>query len=175
MRYGFIGLGHLGGHLAASLLRAGFAVTVHDRDRALAERHIDAGAAWAGSPESAAEGADALITCLPSPAVSEAVLRAALPTMAPGSTWIEMSTLGRDDILRLAALAGEFGVATLESPVTGGVHLARSGQITVLAGGPAPRRWATGCSTWGRWDRPQSSRSSPTCWPSSIWSPMARR
>jgi 3-hydroxyisobutyrate dehydrogenase len=138
MRYGFIGLGHLGGHLAASLLRAGFAVTVHDRDRALAERHIDAGAAWAGSPESAAEGADALITCLPSPAVSEAVLRAALPTMAPGSTWIEMSTLGRDDILRLAALAGEFGVATLESPVTGGVHLARSGQITVLAGGPEP-------------------------------------
>ncbi len=37
MRYGFIGLGHLGGHLAASLLRNGFALTVHDRDRAAAE------------------------------------------------------------------------------------------------------------------------------------------
>ena len=46
-----------------------------------------------------------------------------------------MSTLGRDDILRLAALAADKGVETLESPVTGGVHLAAAGDITVLAGG----------------------------------------
>jgi 3-hydroxyisobutyrate dehydrogenase len=65
------------------------------------------------------------------------VLRAALPALAPGTAWIEMSTLGRDDILRLAGLAAEHGVDTLECPVTGGVHLARSGQITVLAGGDA--------------------------------------
>lgn len=46
-----------------------------------------------------------------------------------------MSTLGREDIQRLAGIAANHGVRTLESPVTGGVHLAAQGQITVLAGG----------------------------------------
>ena len=55
--------------------------------------------------------------------------------MKPGSTWIEMSTLGRDEIQRLAKRASEKGVRTLEAPVTGGVHLAAQGKITVLAGG----------------------------------------
>lgn len=137
MRYGFIGLGNLGGHLAASLLREGFTVTVHDRDAGLAERHIGAGAAWASSPAEAAAGADAVITCLPSPAVSEAVLEQVLPAVTAGACWIEMSTLGRDDILRLAERAGQSGVRCLECPVTGGVHLARTGKITVLAGGDA--------------------------------------
>ncbi|HNB26765.1 MAG TPA: NAD(P)-dependent oxidoreductase, partial [Alphaproteobacteria bacterium] len=53
-----------------------------------------------------------------------------------GGCWIEMSTLGREEILRLAALAAERGIETLESPVTGGVHKAASGEITILAGGP---------------------------------------
>ncbi|MFZ2101068.1 MAG: NAD(P)-binding domain-containing protein, partial [Oricola sp.] len=47
MRYGYIGLGNLGGHLSASLLREGFDVTVCDVDRKLAERHIGMGAKWA--------------------------------------------------------------------------------------------------------------------------------
>ena len=135
MRLGFIGLGNLGGHLAASLLRAGFPVTVHDRDRSLADRHLAMGATWAGSPADVAAASDTVLTCLPSPAVSEAVLHQMLPAMQPGSTWVEMSTLGRDDILRLAALAQAHGVRMLESPVTGGVHLAARGEITVLAGG----------------------------------------
>jgi 3-hydroxyisobutyrate dehydrogenase len=137
IRYGFIGLGNLGGHLAASLLRAGLPLTVTDLDRSLADRHLAAGAAWADDPAALAANCDAVITCLPSPAVSESVLRRMLPALRPGTTWIEMSTLGRDDILRLAALAGAAGVSVLEAPVTGGVHLAARGQITVLAGGPA--------------------------------------
>ncbi len=79
-----------------------------------------------------------MITCLPSPAVSEKVLCGAdgiLAGLKRGGCWIEMSTLGRDDILRLAALAADKGVDTLESPVTGGVHRAAAGEITVLAGG----------------------------------------
>ena len=136
MRYGFIGLGNLGGHLAASLLREGFAVTVHDRDQRLAERHLAAGAAWGASPEAVAEASDAVFTCLPSPAVSEAVLVRMLPALA-GRDWIEMSTLGRNEILRLAGMAGDAGVRCLECPVTGGVHLAKAGKITVLAGGEA--------------------------------------
>jgi len=135
MRYGFIGLGNLGGHLAASLLREGFSVTVHDRERSLADRHLAAGAAWADTPASLAADCDAVFTCLPSPAVSEAVLTEVLTTLKSGATWIEMSTLGRDDILRLAAVAEAKGIRVMESPVTGGVHLAAQGKITVLAGG----------------------------------------
>ncbi|MBA4097930.1 MAG: 3-hydroxyisobutyrate dehydrogenase [Rhodospirillum sp.] len=138
MRYGYIGLGHLGGHLAASLLRNGFALTVHDRDRAAAEPLIAKGAAWADSPKALAARCDAVITCLPSPAVSEAVLAGPdgiLAGLANGGAWIEMSTLGRDEIQRLAALAAAKGIAVLECPVTGGVHKAADGEITVLVGG----------------------------------------
>ena len=137
MRYGFIGLGNLGGHLAASLLRVGFAVTVYDIDRALADRHLSAGARWAESPQAVGAECDAAITCLPSPAVSKAVLTELLRGLKRQATWIEMSTLGRNDILRLAEIAAEKGVRTLEAPVTGGVHLAARGEITVLAGGDA--------------------------------------
>jgi 3-hydroxyisobutyrate dehydrogenase len=138
MRYGYIGLGHLGGHLAASLLRNGFALTVHDRDRAAADPLIAKGAAWADSPKALAARCDAVITCLPSPAVSEAVLAGPdgiLAGLAKGGAWIEMSTLGRDEIQRLAALAEAKGIAVLECPVTGGVHKAADGEITVLVGG----------------------------------------
>ncbi|WP_417587502.1 NAD(P)-dependent oxidoreductase [Pararhodobacter oceanensis] len=142
MAYTFIGLGNLGGHLAASLLRAGFAVTVHDRDSAQRARLEALGAVWADTPVAAvgASGggrADAVITCLPSPAVSEAVLEEILPVMRQGADWIEMSTLGRADILRLAAKAQAMGIGVLEAPVTGGVHLAAQGKITVLVGGEA--------------------------------------
>jgi len=135
MHYGYVGLGNLGGHLAASLLKAGFKVTVHDRNRAMADRLIEAGATWADSAADVAASVDAVITCLPSPRVSEMVLNSMLPVMPEGAHWIEMSTLGRDDILRLAGVAKEAGVRTMELPVTGGVHLAAHGEITMLAGG----------------------------------------
>ncbi|EEW25383.1 NAD(P)-dependent oxidoreductase [Rhodobacter ferrooxidans] len=135
MHYGYIGLGNLGGHLAASLLREGFQVTVHDIDPALAQRHLALGAGWADSPAELAGMVDHVFTCLPSPAISEAVLAQLLPDMRPGAHWIENSTLGRDDVLRLGQLASESGVRLMEAPVTGGVHLAAQGEITVLAGG----------------------------------------
>ena len=135
MNYGYIGLGNLGGHLAASLIKAGHQVTVYDRNTALAERHVAMGAKVATSPAELAAGVDHVFTCLPSPAVSEVVLAQILPVMKPGSTWIENSTLGREDVLRLSNLAKFAGVRMLESPVTGGVHLAARGEITVLVGG----------------------------------------
>lgn len=137
MKYGYVGLGNLGGHLAASLIRAGHEVVVYDRDLALAERHRALGATVADSPAEVAAQVDHVFTCLPSPAVSEAVLAQLLTTMKPGATWIENSTLGREDILRLAGLARTGGVRLLEAPVTGGVHLAARGEITVLVGGDA--------------------------------------
>ena len=135
MKYGYIGLGNLGGHIAASLQRAGFEIVVNDIDNALAERHIKAGAIWAATPAELAAQVDHVFTCLPSPAVSEKVLAGVLQGLKPGGTWIENSTLGRDEMQRLAALAEAKGIRVLEAPVTGGVHLAARGEITVLVGG----------------------------------------
>ena len=135
MHYGYIGLGNLGANCAACLLRAGMQVTVFDLNPALAERLVAMGATLAPSAEALAGSVDHVITCLPSPAVSERVLRAILPVMKPGASWVEMSTLGRDDVLRLGAGAAEAGVRMMELPVTGGVHLAAQGKITMLAGG----------------------------------------
>jgi 3-hydroxyisobutyrate dehydrogenase len=138
MRYGFIGLGNLGAHLAASLVRAGFEVRVHDLNRAAADGLIAAGASWAASPAAAADGADAVFTCLPSPKAATAVVAGPggiLEGIGEGAAWIEMSTNDSDEIARLAGLLAEKGAATLEAPVTGGVHRAAAGEITVLVGG----------------------------------------
>ncbi len=138
MRYGFIGLGNLGAHLAASLVRAGFDVHVHDLSRAAADELIAAGATWADSPADAAKGADAVFTCLPSPKAATAVVSGPggiVEGIGSGAAWIEMSTNDADEIARLAGLLAEKGASTLEAPVTGGVHRAVSGEITVLVGG----------------------------------------
>ncbi len=135
MRYGFIGLGHLGRHLAINLARGGFDVGVHDLNRAAADPVIAAGARWADSVPSLAADCDALITCLPSPAATAAVLALALPAMKPGSTWLEMSTNDFAQIELWAGRAAERQIATLACPVTGGVHRAEAGDITVLVGG----------------------------------------
>ena len=138
-RYGFIGLGNLGRHLAASLIRSGFEVTVHDLNKAAAGPLLAAGAVWADSPRQTAESAVAVFTCLPSPAAVSAVVsgeNGILAGLKSGGTWIDMSTNDLHEIKRLAALAAEKGIATLESPVTGGVHKAASGEITVMVGGP---------------------------------------
>ena len=118
-----------------SLIKAGFDVTVYDLDAKLAARHVAAGAKLANSVLELARSVDHIFTCLPSPAVSEYVLGQILPHARAGMAWIESSTLGRDEILRLAAKAQEAGLEVLEAPVTGGVHLAARGEITVLVGG----------------------------------------
>src|SRR5262249_49098191 len=58
-----------------------------------------------------------------------------LSGLAAGGIWIEMSTNDRHEIARIASLAERIGIATLEAPVTGGVHRAAAGEITVLVGG----------------------------------------
>jgi len=136
--YAYIGLGNLGGALAACLLREGFEVHVYDRDSAAVERLVKLGAKAAKSPADAARAAGNAVTCLPSPKVSEAVLAGPgglLEGLPKGGTWIEMSTNGREEIIRLSEIAAKAGVKTLECPVTGGVHLATIGQITALVGG----------------------------------------
>jgi 3-hydroxyisobutyrate dehydrogenase len=135
LRYGFIGLGNLGKHLAVNLVRGGFDVGVYDLQRGSAEAVLAAGAYWAQSIPELAKNSDCLITCLPSPAATVAVLDLALPALRSGSTWIEMSTNDFAEVEALAARALALGIATLACPVTGGVHRAEAGDITVLVGG----------------------------------------
>ncbi len=138
MTYGFVGLGNLGAKLVANLLRGGVSVKVFDLNAEAMEKAGAQGAQRAASPADAASGVDGLITCLPSPAASEAVVAGpdgAFAHMSPGSTWIEMSTLGVEDIKRLAADAAGHGLNTLEAPLTGGVHRAVTGEMTILTGG----------------------------------------
>jgi len=138
IKFGYIGLGSLGRHLAGSLLRAGFPVTVYDIDKSCAVDLIEAGAICVDSAEEAARASDTVITCLPSPEiVTETVAgeHGILKGLAAGGTWIDMSTNDLHELQRLAALAAEQGVSTLEAPVTGGVHRAAAGMITVLVGG----------------------------------------
>ena len=75
-RVGFIGLGNVGGKLAGSLLRNGVDLFVRDLDRAAAQPFLDDGAHWGDSPRDMAENCDMVITCLPSPAASAAVMEA---------------------------------------------------------------------------------------------------
>jgi len=135
MHYGYIGLGNLGANCAARLLKAGMQVTVTDLNKDLAAPLLALGATWSDSAPDLAAGVDHVITCLPSPAVSERVLHSILPVMREGASWVEMSTLSRDDVLALSAVAAKQGVRMMELPVTGGVHLAAQGKITMLAAG----------------------------------------
>ena len=135
---GFIGLGHLGVYLAASLIRAGHNVTIHDLNKSLGDGLIAKGAKWANSAREVAQASEVVFTCLPSPRAIDAVVNGengVLSGLAKGATWIDMSTNDRSETLRLGEIAAKVGVNTLESPVTGGVHKAAEGDITVLVGG----------------------------------------
>jgi len=138
VRIAFIGLGNVGQPLAANVLRAGHELMVHDLDAGRARELKRGGARWAPNAREAARHADTVITSLPSPrAVAEAMEgdEGVLAGLARGATWIEMSTTDARELERLAGLVAERGAATLEAPVTGGCHRARSGAITILVGG----------------------------------------
>ena len=134
---GFIGLGNVGGKLAGSLIRNGFDVTVRDLDRDAAQPFLDAGAKWADSPAEMARGVDLVITCLPNPAASAAVVEGAdglLMGLGPGKIWAEMSTTDEAEVKRLGAMVAALGADAVDCPVSGGCHRAATGNIAILAG-----------------------------------------
>jgi 3-hydroxyisobutyrate dehydrogenase-like beta-hydroxyacid dehydrogenase len=136
-RIGFIGLGAMGGPMARNLAAAGFELAAFDvdaeRTRAAAD---DFGASAAGSAADAAEGADALVVMVTNAAQATEALSgdggaaAALPAEAPV---IVMSTIGPEAVRALA----EEGRPLLDAPVSGGVARAETGDLLVMAGGPA--------------------------------------
>lgn len=136
-RIGFIGLGNVGGKLAASLLRNGFELTVRDLDRAAAQPFLDGGARWGDSPRAMAEHCDVVITCLPNPAASAAVMEAEdglLAGFGPGKVWAEMSTTDEAEVRRLAERVIDAGASPIDCPVSGGCHRAATGNIAIFAG-----------------------------------------
>ncbi len=138
---GFIGLGNVGGKLAGSLLRNGIDLTVRDLNREAARPFLERGARWGDSPLAMAKSVDILITCLPSPAASAAVLEAgdgAIAGLGPGKIWAEMSTTDQAEVLRLGETVRATGADPVDCPVSGGCHRAATGNIAIFAGCERP-------------------------------------
>jgi 3-hydroxyisobutyrate dehydrogenase len=134
-------LGHIGKFLAGSLVRNGFEVTVYDLNKDAAAPLVAKGAKLAGSIKELCDASDTVFTCLPSPRAIDIVLTGkdgvidSLASRAIAATWVDMSTNDQSETLRLGALCQAKGINVLEAPVTGGVHKAAHGDITVLVGG----------------------------------------
>lgn len=138
MKVGFIGLGNMGNPMAASLLRAGHALRVHDLDEDKAANLLEAGASWGSSPRAAAEGAGAVITSLPGPAAMEEVVLGedgVFEGLARGTVYIDTSTGDPEHIRRIAGEGAARGIDVLDAPISGGVFGARDATLTVFVGG----------------------------------------
>jgi 2-hydroxy-3-oxopropionate reductase len=136
---GFIGLGIMGGPMAANLVAAGHTVLGHDTQQAAAERLVTAGGKYVDSV-AATTAADVVITMLPdSPQVEEVVLGpgGVLEHAEPGLLLIDMSTIRPDTAVAVAAAAKSRGVRALDAPVSGGEKGAIDGVLSIMVGGDA--------------------------------------
>ena len=134
MKVGFIGLGNVGAKLSGSLLRNGVDLTIHDLDEARVSDFVTRGATRGNSPAELMENCDIVITCLPSPTISAAVVDQMLPHVHEGKIWLEMSTTDEAEVKRLGNMVIERGGAAVDCPVSGGCHRADTGNISIFAG-----------------------------------------
>ena len=134
MKIGFIGLGNVGGKLSGSLLRNGHDVAAHDLNAKFVAQKVAAGARDGKSPAALMQSCDAVITCLPSPAASAAVMAEMLPYVGPGKIWMEMSTTDEAEVKRIGAQVIAAGAEAVDCPVSGGCHRAETGNISIFAG-----------------------------------------
>ena len=134
MKVGFIGLGNVGAKLSGSLLRNGVDLTIHDLDDARVSDFVARGAIRGNSPAELMENCDIVITCLPSPTISAAVVDQMLPHVREGKIWLEMSTTDEAEVKRLGNMVIERGGAAVDCPVSGGCHRADTGNISIFAG-----------------------------------------
>ena len=134
MKVGFIGLGNVGSKLSGSLLRNGVDLMIHDLDDTRVSDFVARGATRGKSPADLMENCDIVITCLPSPTISAAVVDQMLPYVREGKIWLEMSTTDEAEVKRLGNMVIERGGAAVDCPVSGGCHRADTGNISIFAG-----------------------------------------
>ena len=141
MRVGFVGLGTMGGAMAANVARAGFAVTAWNRTAGRAAGLAGLGVRLAGSPGDVAADSDLVVTVVSDTPDVEAVLFGDLGVAAgatPGALVVDMSTISPSATREFAARLAGIGVAMLDAPVSGGSEGARKGTLSIFVGGDAP-------------------------------------
>ncbi|GAA2405449.1 3-hydroxyisobutyrate dehydrogenase [Mycolicibacterium llatzerense] len=131
----FLGLGHMGGPMAANLIAAGHTVRGFDPVPAAAQAARDHGAATFDSGPEAVAGADVVITMLPNGDLVKSCYAEVMPAAAPGTLFIDSSTISVDDAREVHRLALEHGFAQLDAPVSGGVKGATAGTLAFMVGG----------------------------------------
>ncbi|MFF3572926.1 3-hydroxyisobutyrate dehydrogenase [Nocardia jiangxiensis] len=131
----FLGLGHMGGPMAANLVRAGYQVVAFDPVPAAQEQARTDGATVVDTAALAVEKAEIVFTMLPSGRIVLDVYREALPAAAPGTLFVDCSTIDVADAVQAAELAVAAGHRALDAPVSGGVGGATAGTLTFMVGG----------------------------------------
>jgi 3-hydroxyisobutyrate dehydrogenase len=131
----FIGLGNMGGHMAANLVKAGYQVTGFDLAAAACEAARSQGVAIAASGIAAATAADAVVTMLPAGRHVVATWTDLATAVRPGTLLVDSSTIDVDSSRKAHALMAERGCLTLDAPVSGGAGGAAAGTLTFMVGG----------------------------------------
>lgn len=130
----------MGAAMARNLCRTGHAVRVWNRTRAKAEPLAADGALVADSPADAVRGAAVVLTMLYDGPAALETMTAAAPGLAPGTVWLQTTTVGPEGLTPLAELADAHGLVFVDSPVLGTKGPAEQGKLTVLGAGPEDAR-----------------------------------
>jgi 3-hydroxyisobutyrate dehydrogenase len=133
----FIGLGNMGGPMAANLVAAGHAVRGFDLSQASCDAARVSGVSIAASAVEAAADADAVITMLPAGRHVLSVWSELVPSLKAGTLLVDSSTIDVDSARKAHAMAEQAGCLSVDSPVSGGVVGAKAATLTFMAGGTA--------------------------------------
>ena len=131
----FIGLGNMGGPMAANLVKGGHKVVAFDLVAASRDQAKSDGAAIAESAASSVKGADVVITMLPAGKHVLSVWNEVVPAMTKGTLIIDCSTIDVESSKQAHALAAKHGVASVDAPVSGGTGGAKGATLTFMCGG----------------------------------------
>jgi 3-hydroxyisobutyrate dehydrogenase len=131
----FLGLGNMGGPMAANLLAAGHTVRAFDPVAALRDAAAEKGAVAFNSGAEAVAGADVVITSLPNGDVVKSVYAEVVPAADAGALLIDTSTISVDDARAIHAQAAGQGLAQIDAPVSGGIKGATAGTLAFMLGG----------------------------------------
>ena len=135
-RIAFIGLGNMGGGMAANLAKAGHDVRAFDLSQEALDRAKAAGCLPAASAAEAIAGAEAVVTMLPAGRHVETVYTDVLLDHAEaGAVLIDCSTIDVATARRVAAAAMARGLMAVDAPVSGGIAAANAGTLTFMVGG----------------------------------------